>query len=88
MTTTRSQSQAQAQAMSTSQAAEATHESDTPQNTSSQASIGSTPSQGTHKSTKSQESPLFPGWVHTITMILGHSLKSTKTSKMGFVQCN
>ena len=60
MTTTRSQSQAQAQAMSTSQAAEATHESDTPQNTSSQKSIGST---------KSQESPLYPGWVHTITMI-------------------
>ena len=40
MTTTRSQSQAQAQAMSTSQAAEATHESDSPQNTSSQASLG------------------------------------------------
>ena len=49
MTTTRSQSQAQVQAMSTSQAAEATHVSDSPQNTSSQASIGSTPSQGSHK---------------------------------------
>ena len=82
MTTTRSQSQAQAQAMSTSQAAEATDESDTPQNTSSQVSIGSTPSQGTHKSTKSQESPLSPGWVHTITIILGHSLKSEIGQKL------
>ena len=82
MTSTRSQSQAQAQAMSTSQAAEATHESDSPQNTSSQASIGSTPSQGSHKSTKSQESPLSPGWVHTITMILGHSLKSEIGQKL------
>ena len=82
MTTTRSQSQAQSQAMSTSQAAEATHESDSPQNTSSQASIGSTPSQGSHKSTKSQESPLSPGWVHTITMILGHSLKSEIGQKL------
>ena len=60
MNTTRSQSQAQAQAMSTSQAGEANHESDSPQNTSSQASIGGTPSQGSHKSTKSQESPLSP----------------------------
>ena len=82
MTTTRSQSQAQAQAMSTSQAAEATHESDSPQNTSSQASIGSTPSQGIQKSTKSQESPLSPGWVHTTTIILGHSLKSRIGQKL------
>ena len=82
MTTTRSQSQAQAQAMSTSQATEATHESDTPQNTSSQANIGSTTSQGTHKSTKAQESPLSPGWVHTITMILGKSLKSEIGQKL------
>ena len=42
MATTRSQSQAQAQSMSTSQGAEATHESDSPQSTSSQASIGNT----------------------------------------------
>ena len=76
MTTTKSQSQAQAQSMSTSQAAEATHESDSLQNTSSQASIGSTPSQAIHKSTNHQESPISPGWVHTITIILGHSLKS------------
>ena len=76
MTTTRSQSQAQAPAMSTPQAAEATQESDSPNSTSSQASIGSTPPQGSHNSTKSQESPLSPGWVHTITIILGHSLKS------------
>ena len=82
MTTTRSQSQAQAQAMSTSQAVEATHESDFPQNTSSQATIGCTPSQGSHKSTKSQESPLYPGWVHTITIILGHSLKSENGQKL------
>ena len=82
MTTTRSQSQAQAQSMSTSQAAEATHESDSPQNTPSQASIGSTPSQGSHKSTKSQESPLSRGWVHTITIILGHSLKSEIGQKL------
>ena len=82
MTTTRSQFQAQAQAMSTSQAAEATHESDSPQNMSSLASIGSTPSKGSHKSTKSQESPLSPGWVHTITIILGHSLKSEIGQKL------
>ena len=61
--------------MSTSQAAEVTHESDIPQNTSSQKKVGRTPSKGSHKSTKSQESPLSPGWVHTINIILGHSLK-------------
>ena len=82
MTTTRSQSQAQAQAMSTSQVAEATHESDSPQNTSSQASIGCTPSKGSHKSTTSQGSSLSPGWVHTITMILSHSIKSEIGQKL------
>ena len=75
MTTTRSQSQAQAHAMSTPQAAEATQESDSPKHTSSQASIGSTPSQGCPNSTKSQESPLSPGWVYTITIILGNSCR-------------
>ena len=82
MTTTRSQSQAQAQSMSTSQAAEATHESDSPQNISSQASIGSTPSQGSHKSTNFQESPLSPGWVNTITIVLGHSMRSEIGQKL------
>ena len=82
MTTTRSQSQAQAQAMSTPQAAEATQESDSPKSTSSQASIGSMPSQGSPNSTKTQESPLSPGWVHTITIILGHSLKSEIGQKL------
>ena len=82
MTTTRSQSQAQAQVMSTPQAAEATQESDSPNSTSSQASIGSTPSQGSHYSTKSQESPLSPGLVYTITIILGHSLKSEIGQKL------
>ena len=82
MTTTRSQAQAQAQAMSTPQAAEATQEPDSPKSTSSQASIGSTPSQGSHNSTKSQESPLSPGWVHTITIILGHFLKSEIGQKL------
>ena len=76
MTTTRSQSQAQEQAMSTPQAAEATQESDSPKSTSSQESRGSTPSHGSPNSTKSQESLLSPGWVHTIPIILGHSLKS------------
>ena len=33
-------------------------------------------------STKSQESPLSPGWVHTITIILGHSLKSEIGQKL------
>ena len=80
MTTTRSQSQAQA--MSTPQAAEATQESDSPKSTSSQESIGSTPSQGSPDSTKSQECPLSPGWVHTITIILGHSLKSEIGQKL------
>ena len=62
--------------MSTPQAAEATQESDSPKSTSSQANIGSTLSQGSHHSTKSQVSPLSPGWVHTTTTILGHSLNS------------
>ena len=82
MTTTRSQSQAQAQAMSTPQAAEATRGSESPNSTSSQESIGSTPSQGSPESTKSQECLLSPGWVHTITIILGHSLKSEIGQKL------
>ena len=82
MTTTRLQSQAQAQAMSTPQAAEATRESESPKSTSSQESIGSTPSHGSTVSTKSQECPLSPGWVHTITIILGHSLKSETGQKL------
>ena len=89
MTTTRSQSQVQA--MSTPQTAEATQESESPKSTSSQESIGSTPSQGSPESTKSQECPLSPGWVHTINIILGHSLKSEigqKLQKMGSIQCN
>ena len=82
MTTTRSQSQAQAQAISTPQAAEATQESESPKSTSSQESIGSTPSKGSPESTQSQECPLSPGWVHTITIILGHSLKSEIGQKL------
>ena len=76
MNSTRSQSQAQAQAMSTLQAAGATQGSESPKSTSSQENIGNTPSQGCPKSTKTQECPLSPGWVHTITIILGHSSKS------------
>ena len=82
MTTTRSQSQAQAQDMSTPQAAEATQESDSPENKTFLAGIGSTPSHGSHNRTKSQESPLSPGWVHTITIILGNSLKSEIGQKL------
>ena len=84
MTTTRSQSQAQvqAQAMSTPQAAEATQGSESPKSRSSQESTGSTLSQGSPESTKSQECPLSPGWVHTITTILGHSLKSEIGQKL------
>ena len=82
MTTNRSQSQAHVQAMSAPQAAEATEGSESPKHTSSQKSIGSTPSQGSPESTKSQECPLSPGWVHTITIILGHSLKSEIEQKL------
>ena len=82
MTTTRSQSQSQAQAMSTSQAAEATQGSDSPKRTSSQESIGCTPSKGSPESTQSQACLLSPGWVHTITIILGHSLKSEIGQKL------
>ena len=82
MTTTRSQSQAQAQALSMPQAAEATQGSESPKNTSFQESIGSTPSQGSPESTKSQECPLSPGRVHSITIILGHSLKSEIGQKL------
>ena len=59
--------------MSTPQAAEATQWSESPKITSSQETIGSTPSQVSPETTKSQECPLSPGWVHTITIILGHS---------------
>ena len=82
MTTTWSQSQAQAQAMSTPQAPEATQESDSPPNTSSQASISGKPSQASHNSPKSPESPLSPGWAYTITIIQGHSLKSEIGQKL------
>ena len=91
MITTRSQSQAQAQAMSTSPAVEATHVSDSPHNTSSQASIGGTPSQGSHKSTKSQvKSPIsMMGTYYYHDPRPFHDVRNwTKTSKMGFVQCN
>ena len=80
MTTTGSQSQAQV--LSTLQAAEATQGSESPKSTSSQESIGSTPSQGNPESTKSQECPLSPGWVHAITIIIGHSLKSEIGQKL------
>ena len=82
MTTTRTQSQAQAQAISSPEAAEAIQQSECPKSTSSQESIGSIPSQGNPESTKSQEGPLFPGWVHTITIILCHSLKSDIGQKL------
>ena len=68
--------------MSTPQAAEATQGSVSPNRTSSQENIGSTPSQGSPESTKSQECPLSQGWVHTITIILGHSLKSESGQKL------
>ena len=74
MTTTRSQSQSQS--MSTPQAAEASQGSESPKSTSSQESIESTPSQGNPEITKSQECLLSPGWVHTLTIILGHSFTS------------
>ena len=80
MTTTRSQSQAQA--MSMPQAAEAIQGSESPKSTSSQESIGSTPSQGNPQSTKSHQCLLSPGWVHIITIILGHSLKSEIGQKL------
>ena len=82
MTTTRSQSQAQAQAMSTSQAAEATHELDNRQNTSSQASIGSTSTQG-----KSPISRMGTYYYHDLRPFL-EVRNWTETSRMGFVQCN
>ena len=85
MTTTRSHSQAQAQAMSTLKAAEATQGSQSTKSTSSQESIGSTPSKRSPENTKYQECPLSPGWEHTITIIIGHSLKS----EIGrFYKCN
>ena len=68
--------------MSTPQAAEATQGPESPKSTSSQESIGSTPSQRSPESTKSQDSPLSAGWVHTITIILGHSLKSEIGQKL------
>ena len=82
MTTTRAQSQAQAQTMSTPQAPEATQGSENRKRTSSKESLGRPPSQGSPESTKSQESPLSPGWLHTITIILGHSLKSEIGQKL------
>ena len=82
MTTPRSQSQAQVQAILSPQAAEATQQSESPKSTSSQDNICSTPSHGNPESTKSQECPLSPGWVHTITIILGHSLKSEIGQKL------
>ena len=82
MTTTRSQSQAQAQTISTPQAAAATQGSESPIRVIRQERIRSTPSQGSPESTKSQECPLSPGWVHTITIILGHSLKSEIGQKL------
>ena len=78
MTTTRSQSQA----MSTPQAAEASQGPESPKSTSSQESIGSTKFHGSPASTISQDYPLSPGWVHTITIILGHSLKSEIGQKL------
>ena len=80
--TTRSQRQAQAQAMSTPPGAKATQASESFKRISSQESIGSTLSQGSPKSTKSQECPLSPGRVHTITIILGHSLRSEIGQKL------
>ena len=59
--------------MSTPQAAEATQGSESPKSTSSQ---------GSPESTKSQECPLSSGWVHTFTIILGHSLKSEIGQKL------
>ena len=63
MTTARSQSQA----MSTPQPAVAPQEPESPSGTPSQESSGSTPS---------QDSPLSPGWIHAISIIMSYSLKS------------
>ena len=68
--------------MSTPREVEATQESESHKSTSSQESLGSTPSQGSPESTKSQECPLSAGWVHTITIILGNSLKSEIGQKL------
>ena len=81
VTTTRSQ----ALAMSTPQTSSAHHESDIPESAPGQENPGSIPSQESARgnssqegteSTSPQESPLSPGWVHAITIILGHPLKS------------
>ena len=82
MTTTWTQSQAPAPAISTPQAADDTQQSESPNSKSSQESIGSSPSQGSPESTKSWKCPLSPGWVHTISIILGHSLKSEIGQKL------
>ena len=80
MTSTRCHSQAQA--ISTFLAAGATQGSESPKSTSSQENTGNTPSQGSPKSTKTPECPVSPGWVHTITIIIGHSLKSESGHKL------
>ena len=82
MTMTRSQSLPQAEAMSTPEATGAIQGSESPKSTSSQESIGATPSHGSPESTKSQECPLSPGWAQTITIFLGHSLKSEVGQKL------
>ena len=72
MTTTRSQ----ALAMSTPQASSAQEDQESSESTPSQESPGSIPSPGSTETTTSKHSHLSPEWVHAITIIMGHSVKS------------
>ena len=75
MPTTRSQSKA----MSTPPVSPAQEEPESPKSTSSQETPRSIPSQN---STPSLDNLLSPGWIHAITIIMGHPLKSEVGQKL------
>ena len=68
--------------MSTPQPTVAPQEPESPSITPSQESSGSTPSQVRPESTPAEDSPLTPGWVHAISIIMGYSLKSERCQKL------
>ena len=78
MSTTRSQ----ALALSTPQASSAQKEQESPESLPSQESPESIPSPGSTETTTSKDSPVSPEWVHAITIIMGHSLKSDFGQKL------
>ena len=75
MPTTRSQSKA----MSTPPVSPAKEEPESPKSISSQETPRSIPSQN---STPSLDNLLSPGWLHAITIIMGHPLKSEVGQKL------